>query len=447
MEPLKRHARLTQHLAAFQYLDDWLLLFGEPNEAAQQTVAFAEECLNLGLLVNLDKSELHPTRSITHLGILWDLQTAWVQPALKQIGNITQGARLMLQNGKATVKMLESLQGKLVAAEKCTQYGRINYRLFQRFVTKMVHSFAPQTWIRIPDEVKPDLKWWSTPKHLQLGAPCVYPAAQIEVTTDASDRGWSAYWGDNLIAGTWSNIEKMYHINKKELSVVLFALKKWGGQFNGQSVLFWLDNRTAVSYVCKQGGTRSASLMQLARSIFQIASSFNIWISAAYIPGILNVVADMHSRIGLVLKTEWTLSLRAFNWVCQASLVGLPQVDLFANNYTKQLPRFGSPCPELGAEIVDALNSPWPNTVLYAFPPTCIMDKVVLKMQKERPKALVLVASRFPKAAWFPFLTKWEHTMQPIPSEVLSLTQPHFKHLHPNPDTLCLAVYSISYKN
>jgi hypothetical protein len=187
--------------------------------------------------------------------------------------------------------------------------------------------------------------------------------------------------------------------------------------------------------------------MQLARKILHLASELDAWISAAYIPGSLNVVADMHSRAGLVLKTEWTVSRKTFDWICKASMVGQPEVDLFANSYTARLFRFGTPCPEFGAELVDALNAKWPNTTLYAYPPTCIMDKVIEKIQKERPHALILVASRFTKAPWYPFLMKWEHTMKMIPETVLHLHQPHFTHSHPNPATLCLAVYSISYAN
>ena len=445
MAPLKQFARTELSMITFQYLDDWLLLFDDPTVAASKTLRFAQRCLDLGLLINLDKSELLPTQQITHLGVLWDLRNAWVQPADSQIKNITTGARNLLDAGKGSVKMLESLQGKLVAAEKYTQLGRINYRLFQKFVTKAVREHHPQRWVRLPWEVLEDLSWWATPKHLQTGTPCILPKPSVHITTDASDAGWGAFCQESVMSGKWSQSQQNWHINKKELHVVLQVLQKWGQNLQNQMVQFWMDNITAVSYVSKQGGTRSVSLMLLARDIFQTASSLNIWLSAAYIPGHLNVIADMHSRQGLVLKTEWTLSFDAFQWVRKVSLVGDPEVDLFANSYTTQLPRFGSPCPELGAELVDALNSDWPDSVLYAFPPTCIMDRVVEKIQKERPRALLLVTSQFTKAPWFPFLTKWEHTVRTFPAQTLQLHQPHFPHLHPNPDTLCLAMYSISY--
>ena len=95
-------------------------------------------------------------------------------------------------------------------------------------------------------------------------------------------------------------------------------------------------------------------------------------------------------------------------------------------------------CPELGAELVDALNSDWPDSVLYAFPPTCIMDRVVEKIQKERPRALLLVTSQFPQAPWFPFLTKWEHTACRFPTECTTTAPATLCTPTPQLPTLCV---------
>ena len=67
MELLKQHARLAMDIAMFKYIDDWLLIFEEPNLGARKTMAFAAFCMNFGLLVNLDKSELVLSQRITHL--------------------------------------------------------------------------------------------------------------------------------------------------------------------------------------------------------------------------------------------------------------------------------------------------------------------------------------------------------------------------------------------
>jgi hypothetical protein len=209
--------------------------------------------------------------------------------------------------------------------------------------------------------------------------------------------------------------------------------------------MFWMDNLTAVSYILNEGGTRSRSMMLTARDLFRQANLLNVSISAKYIPGALNAVADMCSRRGQTLKAEWRLSETTFRWIRQNKFFGDPQINLFANKYNKHLERYGSPCPDPTAEIIDALAAPWPKTILFAFPPTSILEKVMVKIQQERPQALILVAPLYPRAAWFPFLSKWAHSKMEIPLSVLQLHQPHFNQAHPNPGMLCLTVYHIRY--
>ena len=112
-----------------------------------------------------------------------------------------------------------------------------------------------------------------------------------------------------------------------------------------------------------------------ARKLFQLANSLNISLQASYFPGALNVVADMYSRAGQVLKTEWTVTDETFDWI-SLNLFGQPQLDLFANRYTTKLDCYGSPCPDLMAYLVDALSADWPKyMILYAFPPPASWTK------------------------------------------------------------------------
>ena len=448
MEPLKIHARTSLGIATYQYIDDWLLLFTNPKEAEVKTIQFAHLCLSLGMLVNFDKSELAPTQQITHLGIEWNLQTAWVKPAKKQIQAISNGATIACEKGKAKLSQLESLRGKMVAAEKQTHMGRINFRMFQKAVTKALKMSYRHQWVKLPMSALEDLAWWSHQPNLARGVPCVPPKPTIHITTDASDRGWGAQ-SENLSAqGEWSPQQLSLHINHKELLAVLLTLQRWGEQLKGQTIQFWLDNLTAVAYLSNQGGTRSPSMTQTAKQLFRLANSYQICVLANYIPGALNVVADMNSRVGQVLKTEWMLSSKSFKWINQHNQFGTLELDLFANQYTRQLADYGSPCPDMFAFLIDALTADWPKDMtLYAYPPTCIMDKVVVKIQQEKPKRLLLVAPMHTKATWFPFVNQWSHSKMVIPTEVLQLEQPHFDHVHPNPGMLYLTMFHISFQS
>ena len=69
-------------------------------------------------------------------------------------------------------------------------------------------------------------------------------------------------------------------------------------------VCLYMDKSTAVSYINKKGGTHSVLCDDLAVEIWQWAIPRNISLSAAFIPGESNVVADFYSQCPND-NTEW----------------------------------------------------------------------------------------------------------------------------------------------
>ena len=67
--PLKVFAREKWGCVVFQYIDDWLFLSLDRERVAQATRLFVRLCLQLGLIVNLEKSQLMTTQSLVHLGV------------------------------------------------------------------------------------------------------------------------------------------------------------------------------------------------------------------------------------------------------------------------------------------------------------------------------------------------------------------------------------------
>ena len=446
MTPLKIFARREWNTAVFQYIDDWLLIFHDRQTACDVTFKFVELCIKLGLLVNLDKSEVTPTQNIEHLGIRWCLRTAWMFPTDRKVARLQLILGCVLKTGRAPTKLLESLRGTLASLEKLVPYGRINFRYFQSQVTSSLRLPVVPRWSKLNSNSLTNLRWWHVESRLRTGTPCLPPKPQVHVWTDASLQGWGATLGDRTFKGKWSGLERSLHINVLELTAVLRVLALFGQDWTGMAVQFWMDNKTAVAYVSKEGGTRSSSMRKVAVDLFRLAERWQVSLSAAYIPGELNVRADMASRQGQVLKTEWKLLPVSFRWICANSPWGLPTLDLFANRLNHQLPRFGSPCPDPEATLVDALHADWPSEVLYAFPPVTILDRVVVKILQERPRTLLLVAPQFPYATWFPSLRLVAEKVIPFPVSVLGLSQPHWNHLHSDPNSLCLALWCISLR-
>ena len=165
---------------------------------------------------------------------------------------------------------------------------------------------------------------------------------------------------------------------------------------------------------------------------------------AHHIAGALNVVADLASRHGQVIATEWQLHDAAFRWLTGQSPWGPPVIDLFANKCNHKLPAYVSPCPDVDAVGIDALIWPWPDQVLYAFPPQVLMPKVVTKLRQERGRRVLLLAPLYPSAPWFPTLRAWSvRPPMPLPCSPNVLRQPHWEYWHTQPQLLQLHLWCV----
>ena len=126
------------------------------------------------------------------------------------------------------------------------------------------------------------------------------------------------------------------------------------------------DNSTVVSYINKQGGTRSPTLLRLTVDLFLWLEAQNITVRARHIPGCLNVIADHLSRPNQPIPTEWSLHPEIVERIFR--VWGTPEVGMFATLSNSQLPRFMSPIPEPRALAVDALSQDWQGRSMYMFP-------------------------------------------------------------------------------
>ena len=113
------------------------------------------------------------------------------------------------------------------------------------------------------------------------------------------------------------------------------------------------------------------------------------------------MVADLASHCGYVVNTKWDLSNQMFPMIQNQYPWGPTAIDLFTNSLNHRLVLYISPCPDPAAMSVNALVVGWPRkAVLYAFPPTTIIDRVLHKIVRERPTCL-LIAPRLLEAPWY----------------------------------------------
>ena len=274
-------------------------------------------------------------------------------------------------------------------------------------------SFVPETHSTSFSFVRSDKPVYATAPIRPCG-PCQPTAAMAGPTfsylrnptifTDASNLGWGAHMGDSKISGTWTLIDRKLHINCLVLKAVTCALQHWAPLLQGHQVMVATDNSTVVSYINKQGGTRSTPLLHLTVELFLWLESQDIIVRARHIPGCLNVIADHLSRPNQPIPTEWSLHPKIVKRIFR--FWGTPEVDMFATLSNSHLPRFMSPVPEPRALAVDALSQDWQGRSMYMFPPFPLLSKVVQKLRSTQVAEVILVAPWWPSQPWFPHLLR-----------------------------------------
>ena len=427
MKVLKRWGRRTG-LLLFQYLDDWLQAHHDASVLEQQTAMLVKKCLELGLLVNQKKSELAPQRHIVFLGDLLDFDSGMIFATEERFAAICAKVRAVTRQETAGFHQLHSLLGLLTATEKIVPYGRCHLRNLQSQVSALLRAKVKRRdRVVLTKDSLADLLWWIERDHVLQGVPMGERLPDLQVQTDASTTGWGVSCRGTVLHGSWSQNQQSRHINELEMMTVLLACEQLKALFQRKCILFLIDNQTVVSYVNKQGGTRSRPMLSLAQKLWQWAEDHQVMLMARHIRGSHNVVADLASRTGVVVNTEWSFTKSVFQNLVRLSPWGPPSIDLFANSLNHQLPLYFSPCPDDRAFAIDALTTPWPDKrVLYAFPPTTILDRVLKKILASRPSKLLLVAPKLLEAPWFPILqqmpctSSWRLNLQPG-----DLMQPH----------------------
>ena len=174
--------------------------------------------------------------------------------------------------------------------------------------------------------------------------------------TDVSLSGWGATITSppHQIAGLWDPQERLFHINVLEMLAVSRALLRFQNLVTERAVRIRCDNATVVAYINHQGGTRSGLLCLLTWELLHWCILHRVVLSAVYLQGSKNHVADALSR-GTMVPTEWTLLPSVVQSIF--SLIDRPHVDLFATADNAQLPVYCTRTPNPKVWETDAHHS------------------------------------------------------------------------------------------
>ncbi|CAH2226848.1 jg13433 [Pararge aegeria aegeria] len=374
-----------QGIRIIVYLDDFLLAHQSPQVLQSQVQIVLERLRYLGWQVNLGKSITKPQQKLIFLGVQWD--TRKNEKSLPSEKGLSLCLKItnILSKGFVTLKELRSLVGFLNFASFVVPKGRLHYRglldLLNVASKKTTSSRNP-----LSKEALKNLTWWLQNHCLPS---CVHlPAPNHFLVTDASDLAWGAQLDSRAFSGQWTDQEQDLHCNQKELLAVLKVLQVQHRFLNRSTVLWQSDNRTAVSYIRNEGGTKSTALMKITFKIFHLLELHQIHLSAYHIPGKYNSHADHLSRYRS--PPEWHLVPACTEIIFRK--FGIPVIDLFASKNAHVVANYVSlDQHDSQAMFHNAFSHQWSYQLAWVFPPPYLIPRVLAHLNQAQGTFLLVV--------------------------------------------------------
>jgi ribonuclease HI len=389
------------------YLDDSIIGGDNLTEGRINVITLCDVSEKSGFVVHPVKSNLDPEQIIDHLGYIWNSEIMTLQINSERKNKILKLAIQIRSWIKAKIKIkiqtIAQLNGCIVSSLPANPYGGLQFKSLEIFVNQQLRFYRGnyKARVTVPQQFLKDVQGIiETISH--TSAPIIREPPEIFITSDASFIGWGASMynpnGSEIMktGGNWfeKEIDKM--INYLELQAAIFAYLSFCRSMRDRHVLIQIDNKTAISYINKQGG-RKKHLNDLAKSLWKNAKRKNMWITAVYIPGKENSVADEESRKWHD-NLEWELSRKMFD-----TIVGRfwqPEIDLFASRLNHKVPIYASWKHDPYAAHVNAFNISWTNLQGYAFPPFNQIGKVLQKVVHEKAN-IILICPDWPNQVWY----------------------------------------------
>ena len=317
-----------------------------------------------------------------------------------KVVSLVQTCQNLLGAEHPTIREVAHVIGKIVSSFPGTSYGPLYYRQLDRDKTSALKANRGNfdVGMSLSESAKSELNWWianisKEQKYLSRDPPA------LQITTDASLSGWGAECLGVSTGGQWTQRESRHHINYLELLAAYLGLQTFAKNKCHIHIRIRLDNTTGVSILNHMGTSHSEGCDKLCKTIWEWCITRDIWISAAYLPGKLNVVADRESRKENN-NLEWMINPTELNYALR-QLSFTPEIDLFASRINKQFPTYASFRPDPDAIAVDAFTLQWENLKLYAFPPFSVISLVLNKISRDSAQGIVVIPE-WTTQCWYP---------------------------------------------
>ena len=242
-----------------RYLADWLVQSSHES-LLQDLQVVLDLCQELGIVINLEKSNLVPSQVVQYLRVIINTQSFVASPSRDRVSRLLSTAGEFLSSASPPATVWLSLLGMLSSLAHLVPGGRLRMRSLQiclHLSWNRVDQSTPVPWS--PDCLR-DLQWWLRLPCLSQGVSLRQVSPDLDFWSDALGVGWGAHLSHLVASGLWDESEARLSINARELLAVRRGLLHFQSSLLGKTVAVFCDNVTAVAYLHKEGGTRSPFL-------------------------------------------------------------------------------------------------------------------------------------------------------------------------------------------
>ncbi len=429
------------------YLDDLLLISTSYTECCMNVMETIKIFDQLGFVVHPDKSAFIPQKTTVFLGFNLNSDTLKITLKADKITKIINCINNILGMRRPSIRQVAQIIGCLVSSFPAVKYGKSHYRAIEndKIVSLKCAKGNFDAKMTLSDEAKDQLYWWLHNLPISFND-IEIPPVNVVINSDASLSGWGAVKGGSSTGGQWTPNEACFHINYLELLAAYFALKCFSKSIANQHVKILIDNTTAVGVINNMGTCHSDPCNSIACKIWAFCEKNNVWLTAAHIPGHLNITADFESRCKNI-DTEWMLN-PVYLSDALSEFSFFPTIDLFASRLNKQFPDYVSYRQDPFAMHIDAFTIPWNDINFYCFPPFSCILKVLRKIIQDQARGIVVVPD-WPTQTWYPMLKALLEQapvlLRPSSRMLTMPSQPDLK--HPLTKNLTLAICLVSGKS